>query len=136
MWQCPKCGKEFKKGNQEHICGEGPRTIDDYISAQSEEVQSYLIQVRNAIRAAIPGADERISWSMPTYWSKRNIIHFAAFNKHIGQYPGPKAIEHFANRLAQYKSSKGAVQFQYSSPLPLDLIADIARWCYETGNHH
>lgn len=109
--------------------------IGDYISAQPEHVQPLLNQVRSTLRAALPDAEERISWSMPTYWRKHNIIHFAAAKAHIGLYPGPEAIEHFAPKLADYKTSKGAIQLPYSKPLPLDLIAEIARWCYETGNH-
>jgi len=136
MWQCPKCGREFKNTNQDHFCGEPQKTIDAYIAVQPENVQKLLNQVRDTLRAALPGAEERISWSMPTYWSKHNIIHFAAFKKHIGLYPGVKAMENFAGQLTQYKTSKGAVQFPYSKPLPLELIAEIAKWCYETGNHH
>lgn len=136
MWKCDKCGKEFKNTNQEHYCGEKPKTIDDYISAQSEELWPLLNQVRNTIREALPYAEERISWSMPTYWYKQNIIHFAAFKKHIGLYPGDKAVEHFSQRLTEYKTSKGAVQFPYSKPLPLELITEIAKWCYDSGNHN
>ncbi len=136
MWQCPICAREFKNQNQDHFCGEPPKTIDAYIAAQPESVQPLLNQVRDSIRAVLPEAQERISWSMPTYWNKHNIIHFAAFKKHIGLYPGPKAIENFADRLIEYKASKGAVQLPYSKPLPLELISNIAIWCYETGNHH
>lgn len=136
MWKCDKCGKEFKNTNQDHYCGEKPKTIDDYISMQSEELWSLLNQIRNTIREALPYAEERISWSMPTYWYKQNIIHFAAFKKHIGLYPGDKAVEHFSQRLTEYKTSKGAVQFPYSKPLPLELIAEIAKWCYDSENHH
>ena len=110
--------------------------MDAYIAAQPESVQPFLNQVRDTIRAVLPDAQERISWSMPTYWNKHNIIHFAAFKMHIGLYPGPKAIENFADRLTEYKTSKGAVQLPYSKPLPLDLIADIAIWCNKTGDHH
>ncbi len=136
MWQCPKCGREFKNTNQSHFCGKTPKTIDEYIYSHAENVRPILNQVRDIIRAALPDAEERISWSMPTYWKKHNIIHFAAAKKHIGLYPGEKAIENFADRLTEYKTSKGAVQFPYSKPLPLELIAEIAKWCYETGNHH
>ena len=136
MWKCDKCGKEFKNTNQDHYCGEKPKTIDDYISAQSEELWPLLNQVRDTIREALPYAEERISWSMPTYWYKQNIIHFAAFKKHIGLYPGDKAVEHFSQRLTEYKTSKGAVQFPYSKPLPLELITEIAKWCYDSGNHN
>ncbi|HCX61337.1 MAG TPA: hypothetical protein DHU59_02740 [Clostridiales bacterium] len=136
MWQCPKCKREFKNTNQDHFCGEPPKTIDAYIDAQSEEVQPLLNQVRDTLRAVLPHAEERISWSMPTYWRKQNIIHFAAFKKHIGLYPGDKAVEHFKEKLTEYKTSKGAIQFPYSKSLPLTLIAEIAKWCYDTGNHH
>lgn len=132
MWQCPKCGREFRNQNQDHSCGESQNTIDAYISAQSESVQPLLQQVRNTLRAALPDAQERISWRMPTYWDKHNIIHFAAFKKHIGVYPGEKAMENFRDRLADYKTSKGAVQFPYDRPLPLELIAEIAKWSNET----
>ena len=66
---------------------------------------------------------------MPTYWKKRNLIQFAASKKHIGLYPGPEAVEAFADRLTDWKTSKGAIQFPYEKPLPLELIAEIAKWC-------
>ena len=136
MWQCPKCGCDFKNQNQDHFCGEPPKTIDTYIASQPESVQPLLRQVRDTLRTALSDAEERISWSMPTYWKKHNIIHFAAFKKHIGIYPGEKAMEHFLDRLTEYKTSKGALQLPYNKPLPLGLIAEIAKWCYGTGDHH
>ncbi len=136
MWKCPECGREFNNLNQDHSCGEAPKTIDEYISKQPENIQPLLIQVRDTIRLVLPEAKEKISWRMPTYWDNHNIIHFAAFKKHIGIYPGPLAIEHFTERLTDYKTSKGAIQIPYSDSLPLELIADIAKWCYTTENHH
>lgn len=135
MWQCPKCGREFKNQNQDHFC-EKPKSIDEYILGQPENIQPILHQVRDVICRSVPETEERISWSMPTFWKKHNVIHFAAFKNHLGIYPGPVAIEHFADKLAEYKTSKGAIQFQYSKPIPFDLIGEIAKWCYETGNHH
>ena len=70
-------------------------------------------------------------WSMPTYWKGANIIHFAASKKHIGLYPGDEAPVVFADQLAGYDVSKGTIRIPYISPLPKDLIANIARWCYE-----
>ncbi len=135
MWKCPKCGRTFKNQNQSHFCGQAPGTIEEYIEAQPEEVRQYLESVRDAIRRTLPEAEERISWSMPTFWKKHNIIHFAAFKNHIGLYPGPEAVEEFGQRLKEYKTKKGTIQLPYKKPIPTDLIADIARWCYETGNH-
>lgn len=132
MWKCPKCQREFKNQSQSHFCGEKENNIDEYIAEQPEEIQDLLNQVRDTIRSAIPDAEEHISWRMPTFWKKQNIIHFASFKNHMGIYPGDKAIEHFQEKLTEYKTSKGALQLPYSKPLPLELIAEITKWCYET----
>lgn len=110
-----------------------PSTIEEYICQQPEEAQPYLHQVNAAIRSALPDAVQKLSWSMPTYWKKRNLIQFAAFKKHIGLYPGPEAVEVFADKLKAYKTSKGAIQLPYNKPLPLELITEIALWCGSGG---
>ena len=135
MWTCPKCRRSFKNQNQDHFCGKAPETIDAYILEQPEDIQKYLYQMHGILQAALPDAQERISWSMPTYWNQHNIVHFAGFKKHIGFYPGPQAIEMFEERLKEYKTSKGAIQFPYNKPLPAELITEIAKWCNDTGNH-
>ena len=99
MWKCPKCGKEFKNTNQNHYCGKKPETIEEYIMLQDEDKQADLFLIRQALKQALPEAEERISWSMPTYWKKHNILHFAASKKHIGFYPGPEAVEAFKEKL-------------------------------------
>ena len=129
LWKCPKCGRTFKNRNQDHYCGEAPKTIEEYISRQPEQARGYLRRMNEVIKAALPDAVEKISWSMPTYWKKYNLIQFAAFKKHVGLYPGPQAVEAFADRLAGYKTSKGAIQFPYDRALPLELIREIAQWC-------
>lgn len=137
MWKCPKCGRTFKKENQSHYCGEAPKTVEEYILAQDEEIRDQLQKVRKVLLGRLPDATEKISWSMPTYWKEHNIIHFAAQKKHIGLYPGPEAVEFFSEKLDQagLKYSKGSIQVPYSNDLPLNLIAEIADWCRETGNH-
>ena len=131
MWTCPKCGRNFRNINQNHYCGKAPETIEEYIREQPEEVQPVLRQLQETIHAAIPEAKEKISWSMPTFWKGRNLIQFAASQKHIGLYPGPEAVEVFADRLASFPTSKGTIGLPLNQPMPLELIADIARWCEE-----
>ena len=133
MWKCPKCGRAFAKTEQSHYCGEKPATIDEYILGQDEGRQGDLRAVRQALRAALPTAEERISWSMPTYWKGQNIIHFAASKKHIGLYPGADAVAHFAQELQGYKTVKGTIRIPYGR-VDAALIAKIARWCLETGS--
>ena len=60
-WKCPKCGREFSRQGQDHYCLK-PKTIDEYIALQDETVQPRLREIRTILRAAIPDAEERISW--------------------------------------------------------------------------
>ena len=130
VWKCPKCGREFSKQNQDHYCVK-PKDIDEYIASQDERIQPLLSEVRAILKTTLPEAEERISWSMPTYWKGRNIIHFAASKKHLGLYPGGEATEVFADDLSDYSVSKGTIRLPYDKPLPTELIEKIARWCYE-----
>ena len=130
MWICPKCGRSFGKQEQPHFCGK-PQTIDDYIDQQDPAVQPRLQEVRAILRAALPEAHERISWSMPTYWKGRNIIHFAASRKHLGLYPGGEATAAFAEELKNYDVSKGTIRIPWSDVPDAELIRRIARWCLE-----
>ena len=129
-WKCPKCGRVFQRQNQDHYCAK-PQSIDEYISAQEEKDQPRLREIRAVLKNALPEAEERISWSMPTYWKGRNIIHFAAVKKHLCIYPGGEATEAFAEELSDYDISKGTIRIPYNQPLPVELIERIAKWCFE-----
>ncbi len=128
MWKCPKCGREFNRRDQDHYCTK-PETIDAYIALQEEAVRPRLREVRDILRAALPEAEERVSWSMPTYWKGRNLIHFAASKKHLGLYPGGEATAVFAEELKDYDVSKGAIRIPWDRKPPEELIRKIARWC-------
>ncbi len=104
--------------------------IDEYIQEQDETIRPRLSAIRDTIRTAIPNAVEKISYQMPTFWKGRNIIHFAAFRDHIGIYPGDEAVQVFAGRLMEYKTGKDTIRFPHDKGLPLELIREIALWCY------
>jgi uncharacterized protein YdhG (YjbR/CyaY superfamily) len=106
----------------------GFSSIDAYIASFPEETQALLEAMRATIRAAAPEAEEKISYQMPTFFLKGNLVHFAAFKQHIGFYPAPRGIEEFKEELSTYKGAKGSVQFPFDQPLPLDLVARIVRF--------
>jgi uncharacterized protein YdhG (YjbR/CyaY superfamily) len=110
--------------------GEGAE-IDQYIAGFEEPVRGRLRELRATIRTAAPEATERISYRMPTFYLNGNLVHFAAFDRHIGFYPAPSGIEAFADELKPYKSSKGAVQLPHDLPLPLGLVARMVRFRVE-----
>ncbi|HBX70949.1 MAG TPA: hypothetical protein DEH25_16615 [Chloroflexi bacterium] len=106
----------------------GFNSIDEYIAAFPEAVQKLLMEMRANIKAAAPEAEEKISYQMPTFYLKGNLVHFAAYKKHIGFYPTSSGIAAFQQQLAAYKSSKGAVQFPLDQPIPYELVAKIVKF--------
>ena len=100
-------------------------TIDQYISGFPEEVQEILNRVRDTIRKSAPDAEETINYQIPTFRLKGNLVHFAAFKKHIGFYPTPSGIKQFQKELSGYETAKGSVKFPLDKPIPYDLISMI-----------
>jgi uncharacterized protein YdhG (YjbR/CyaY superfamily) len=93
--------------------------------------------VRNAsgfgdILKATPHAEEKISYQIPTFKLKgKNLIHFAAYKKHIGFYPTPSGITAFKAELESYECAKGSVKFPLDKPLPLELILRMVKFRVE-----
>jgi len=106
----------------------GFTSIDEYIATFPEDIQKILEELRATIKAAAPEATEKISYQMPTFYLKGNLVHFAAYKHHIGFYPAPRGIEAFKDELARYEGSKGAIRFPIGEPLPLDLISRIVKF--------
>ena len=104
------------------------QTIDAYIASFPAEVQAILQRVRETIRAAAPGATEAIAYGIPTFKLKGNLVHFAAYQKHLGFYPAPRGIEAFKDELAAYQTGKGTLQFPLDQPIPYELIARITAY--------
>ena len=105
-----------------------PKTIDGYIAGFPRDVQATLEKIRRTIRKAAPDAEETIKYQMPTFTLKGNLVHFAAFKKHIGFYPVPTGIEAFKKELSVYEGGKGSVQFPLDKPIPFDLIGRIVKF--------
>lgn len=104
-------------------------TIDEYIEESPPATQKILQDVRAVIRASAPDATETISYAIPTFDLKgRHLVHFAAFEKHIGFYPTGKGAEAFKDELSAYKGGKGSVQFPIDEPMPNDLITRIVQY--------
>lgn len=103
-------------------------TIDEYIMQCEPEIQELLNKLRSVIKEAAPEAGEKISWSMPTFTLHGNLVHFMAHKSHIGFYPGDEGVEAFKDRLTEYKTSKGAIQFPINKPVPYDLITEIVKF--------
>lgn len=107
---------------------EAVHTVEEYIGQFPPEIREVLEEIRRTVRQAAPGAAEIISYGIPTYSLEGALVHFAAFKRHVGLYPGPSGTYAFTDRLAGYKQGRGSVQFPLDRPMPLKLIADIVRY--------
>jgi len=105
-----------------------PKTIDEYIAGFPHDVQEILEKIRITIRKAAPDAKETINYQIPTFTLNGNLVHFAAFKKHIGLYPTPTGIEKFKRELAVYEGAKGSVKFPLDKPIPFALISRIVKF--------
>jgi uncharacterized protein YdhG (YjbR/CyaY superfamily) len=106
----------------------GFNSIDEYIATFPVETRKILEELRATIKAAAPGAQEKISYQMPTFALKGILVHFAAHRNHIGFYPTPSGIRAFEQELSVYEGAKGSVKFPIDKPLPLELISKIVEF--------
>jgi uncharacterized protein YdhG (YjbR/CyaY superfamily) len=104
------------------------KNIDEYIATFPDEIRILLEQIRTTINSAAPEAEETINYGMPTFKFHGNLMHFAAYKKHIGFYPAPSGLTAFKDEISKYKNSKGAVQFPLDKDIPLELISKIVKF--------
>ncbi len=110
------------------------KTIDQFIANYPKNVQDILQKIRQTIHAAVPEAKEKISYGIPTFTlNDKNLVHFSAYEHHIGFYPGAGAIVTFKDDLEAYETSKGTVQLSLDRPIPYNLIKKIT--LYRVAQH-
>lgn len=102
--------------------------IDEYIAYFPADVQQILNRLRSEISKVAPGATEKISYGIPTFYLNGNLVHFAGYENHIGFYPGTAGIEEFRDKLSAYEVSKGTVRFPIGKPIPYALIRTIVKF--------
>jgi uncharacterized protein YdhG (YjbR/CyaY superfamily) len=103
-------------------------SVDDYIASFPPAVQTELQTVRDTIHAAIPGAHESISYTIPTFSvGGRPVVYFSGWKKHISIYPVPELDESIEPQLAPYLSGKSTAKFPLAKPLPHELITALVQ---------
>jgi uncharacterized protein YdhG (YjbR/CyaY superfamily) len=104
-------------------------SIDEYIAAFPEETQRALEQIRAAIKAMFPDAEERISYKMPAFkLNGEYFIHFSAWKNHIGMYPIPEGNAAFQKEIEPYRSAKSSLSFPLDKPMPIKLISKVVKF--------
>ncbi len=104
------------------------QTIDEYIAALEGEAQAKMLAIRKLVQQEAPKAREAIKYRMPTFTLVGNLVHFAAFKKHISIFAASSAMLKEIEELAQYTTEKGTIQFPIDQPLPLEIIRKVIRF--------
>lgn len=106
------------------------KSVDEYIASKPEAVRGILGVVRSTIRKAVPGAQEVISYKIPTYrLHGEAVLYFAGWKQHYALYPiSKRVVAAFKNELALHEVDKSTVRFPLSQPVPVKLIARIAKF--------
>lgn len=105
-------------------------SVDDYIAMQPPSSQPTLHAIRAAIRAALPDADESISYDIPTWklpGGTTGVLHFAGWKKHASLYPATeRVVDACADELSSFTVDKGTIKLPLDKPVPTALISLIA----------
>ena len=106
-----------------------PTPVDEYIAAFPPAVRKILREVRATIRTAAPGADETISYRIPTFdLDGKYLLYMAAFNDHVSIYPATASMmARYGKRLKPHRSGAGTLRFDLGERLPLGLITKLAK---------
>lgn len=102
-------------------------TVDEYIAAAPKELQPKLREMRAAVKASAPKAEEKISYGMPYYSYRGRLAYFAYFKDHISLFAVPPVIEEHKKELKKYRTSKGTIQFPLDKKLPIPLIKKLVK---------
>ncbi len=105
-------------------------SVDEYIASQPQAAQEILKRVQDAIRKALPKAEETISYKIPTYKLPGGpVLYFAGWKRHYSLYPASAPlVSAFKDELAPYEIEKGTIRFPISEPVPVKLIERIAKF--------
>ena len=98
-------------------------SIDEYISTFPEATQELLQELRRRVLAALPGAEERISYQIPTFAiDGQYVIYVAGWKNHISIYPIPSGDAELDADLEPYLSGQGTIKLPLKQPVPWDLV--------------
>jgi uncharacterized protein YdhG (YjbR/CyaY superfamily) len=103
--------------------------IDEYLAHVSDEQRAVLEWLRRTIRGAAPGAEEIISYGIPTFrLDGRGVVGFGASSEHCALYPlTGTTVAEFADELEGFDTSKGTIRFRPERPLPAALVKKLVK---------
>lgn len=101
-------------------------TVEEYLAAVPPEVRAALQAIRTQVKKLVPHATEKISYGMPTFFTHRALVGYAAHKEHCSFYPwSGETLKNFSKELSGFETSAGTVRFTVDKPIPASLIKKI-----------
>jgi uncharacterized protein YdhG (YjbR/CyaY superfamily) len=102
------------------------KDINAYLEAVPPDTRGILQNLRKAIKAAAPKAEEVISYQIPGYKYYGPLVFFAAFKNYCSFYVVNKSIiKTFGRELKPCDTSGTTIHFSGENPLPASLVKKI-----------
>jgi len=113
-----------------------PTNPEEYLASVPEQARTALDEVREAIREALPDAQETISYSILGYrLGGRVICYCAGWVAHVSLYPIPDGDDEYADAIAPFRTGRGTLKFPLSAPIPRDLVIHTAQLMRDATLH-
>lgn len=101
--------------------------VDEYLDAIEERKRGPLETLRQTILELVPEADQVISYRIPAFRVRGQIVAgFAAFKDHLSYLPfSGSVLGQLAGELDGYTMTRSSLHFSVNQPLPKPLVQKL-----------
>jgi uncharacterized protein YdhG (YjbR/CyaY superfamily) len=105
------------------------QTHDEYLAAFPDDQRAALEELRKAIRAAAPKAEECISYQLAaSRLDGKMLVAMGATANHCAFYlMSSTVLDAFDDVVKKYDTSKGTIRFPADEPLPTALVKKLVK---------
>ena len=101
-------------------------TVEEYLSSLEAPQRAELERIRALIRTTVPDAVESISYDMPAFkYKNKPLMYYATFKNHYSVFPTSSPTQAIAEKLIDFQTGKGTLQFTDDKPLPDEIIVEL-----------
>jgi uncharacterized protein YdhG (YjbR/CyaY superfamily) len=102
-------------------------SVREYLADVPPAPRRRLNDIRRLVKKHVPRATETISYNIPAFRLGKTFMYCAAFRDHISIFPPVRADAALSRALGPYRNARGNLLFDLSEPLPLTLVARVAK---------